>query len=347
MDNSLFLLHSKVESETKHMERMQICTWDIRNKKTCIEIGIEFCKDSLKTEKSYDIFFFAPWISNKCKIESLHEKFSDSDNAQFIFNEVVESISPIDGSKHNGSIISFKNCERKIAALKASFLIEENGVLKITFTNKSDKDVYPYIRFFIKTYENTFALFKGSISKNIFIFDFKINEKRNMPRTIIETIDKRNVECCDIKKALILHIIPNTYEVVFIDDKKLENIRNLETNFFKKYLPNINGMNNDSYITTFYKDNDKQSYSFFSIFSEEKIGAKQMMIAIFVNIICSALIASSNIRNLFQNEKFSFKLLPVEYTILLCMVIFLAATYSIKNVQKRLISLVNEKGEKK
>lgn len=33
MDNSLFLLHSKIESETKHIERMQICTWDIRNKK--------------------------------------------------------------------------------------------------------------------------------------------------------------------------------------------------------------------------------------------------------------------------------------------------------------------------
>lgn len=330
MDNSLFLLHSKIESETKHIERMQICTWDIRNKKTCIEIGIEFCKDSLQTEKSYNMFFFAPWISEKCKIESLHEKFSDSDNAQFIFNEVVESISPIDGNKHNGSIISFKNSERKIAALNVSCCIENGGVLNMTFTNKSAKDAHPYIRFLIQTYEKTFALFKGSISKNIFIFDFKINEKRNMPQKIIETIDKKNLECSDIQKTLMLHVIPNTYEVIFVDDKKLSNIRNLETNFFRKYLPHIEGINNDSYITTFYKDDNKQSYSFFSIFSEEKIGAKQIIMAILINILCSAVIAFSDIRKIFENEPFAFGKLPIEYKMLSFLIVILVGTFLIK-----------------
>lgn len=332
MDNSLFLLHKKNNIETKKIERMQICSWDIRNKKTCIEIGIEFCKDSLKINENYNIFFFAPWISEKCKIESLHEKFSDSDNAQFIFNEVVESISPIDGNKHNGSIISFKNSERKIAALNVLCCVENDGVLNMTFTNRSAKDAHPYIRFLIQTYEKTFALFKGSISKNIFIFDFKINEKRNMPQKIIETIDKKNLECCDIQKTLMLHVIPNTYEVIFVDDKKLSNIRNLETNFFKKYLPNIEGISNDSYITTFYKDDNKPSYSFFSIFSEEKIGAKQIIIAIFVNILCSALIAFSNIRKIFENEPFAFGKLPIEYKMLLFLIVILIGIFLIKGL---------------
>lgn len=327
MDNSLFLLHKKNNIQTKNIERMQICSWDIRNKKTCIEIGIEFCKETLTIGETYNIFFSAPWISEKCKIESLHEKFSDSDNAQFIFNEVIESISPIDGNKHNGSIISFKNSDRKVAALNASFLIEEAGVLNVTFTNKTNKEAHPYIRFLIKTCEATFALFKGSISKNIFIFDFKINEKRNMPQKIIETIDKNNLECCDIQKTLMLHVIPNTYEVIFVDDKKLANIRNLETNFFRKYLPNIEDINNDSYITTFYKDNNKSSYSFFSIFSEEKIGAKQIIIAVFVNILCSALIAISDIRKFFENEPFAFRKLPIEYKMLSFLIVILIGIF--------------------
>lgn len=312
-DNSFFLLGKKNEQGILSLSRLQICTWDISNKKTCLELGIEFMPKTLKQGGNYTIYLCSPWISKKCDITSLHEKFSDTNNIQFIFNETVASTSNIEGDQRNGSVFSFKDQEKKIAALPVEIQIEE-GYLVLSFNNKADDNANPYIRILIKTDKKTLALQKTGISKTISIYDFKINERRNLPDSVLDIINKKNLSLCKIEKTLFLQVVPNSYEICFIDTEKLINIRNLETTFFKKYLPELN-CDDGQYIITFCKDKDKSNYSFFNVFSEETIGTPQILLAVGLNVLCSLLFAIASFRMQLNDETKWYEQMPLEFYI--------------------------------
>ena len=78
----------------------------------------------------------------------------------------------------------------------------------------------------------------------------------------------------------------------------------------------------------FLTDNKKESYSFFSICTEETIGSKQIALAIGANIICSLLFALASLRFVKDPSIEWFRQIPWEYwvafgiLIILCLYLF-------------------------
>ena len=80
-----------------------------------------------------------------------------------------------------------------------------------------------------------------------------------------------------------LHAVPDNFVFSFVDSSKLKNIRKLESIAFQRYLPEIEGISKDCYNIMFLKDDNsdgKESYSLFTICTEETIGSKQIAFAI-------------------------------------------------------------------
>ena len=293
MENSFFIMGGvTAQRQPITISKLQICTWNIYDCNACLELGIEIEQNTLLMNTDYSISFLAEWLSPICTITSLHEKFADSDNARFIFNETVESTRDVNGHKHNGTQISFTN-KRQLMVLPVRETALQNGSVVLNFKNMAPQGVYPYIRILIKTPLRQLAMVKKGIAKNSYVFDIKINEKRNLPNWVLDAQNQSNSQFCSIKKAFCLHAVPASYEISFIDSNKLKNVRKLEKNAFAKYLPEIKSIETDDYIITFSKneDKDKSSYSFFSVFTQETIGADQVIFSIVVNIICSLLFA--------------------------------------------------------
>ena len=318
MENSFFILSegSGASRQPITLSRVQICTWDICGENAFIELGLEIAPDNIIDSSEYNIYFCAPWLNDSCEIISLHDRFTDSGNCRFIFNASVNDAKPINGDNRYGTHLIFSDQpNRAIAVLPITYKKDEqNGVLKLSFKNKVS-ETPSYIRILIKTKKTTLALVKNGITKQCFIFDFKINEKRNLPDYVFLLMDKKNLKYCNIQKVFCLHALPMTYEISFIDSQKLKNIRKLETKAFQKYLKEVKSIADNDYIITFSKDEEKDSFSFFSVFTRETIGTAQIMLAIATNIICSLLFAIGSFR-ITPNPKLAwYEQLPLEYWI--------------------------------
>ena len=94
---------------------------------------------------------------------------------------------------------------------------------------------------------------------------------------------------CTIKTCFLFNIVPNKYDITFFESAHLKNIRTLEYDSFKKYLADSR-VKKDGLIVVFLKKNDLESYTFFNIFSKERIGTGQFAIAILINIFCGFLL---------------------------------------------------------
>lgn len=123
----------------------------------------------------------------------------------------------------------------------------------------------------------------------IHIYDLKINETRNLPDDIYDLKSNEGLHICPIRNLFCLHSVPDDFDISFVDSSKLKNIRKLETEAFKRYLQNVKDIGKDCYNIIFLKDCNKDSYSLFTICSEETIGTKQISLAIASNILCSLL----------------------------------------------------------
>lgn len=131
------------------------------------------------------------------------------------------------------------------------------------------------------------------------IYDFKINEKRNLPQPVYELKNSQNLKICSIRKLFCLHAMPDNFIFSFIDTSKLKNIRKLESSAFQRYLPQIRGIDKDCYNIMFLKDeakDDNDSYSLFTVCTEETIGSKQIALAVGANILCTLLFAISSLK---------------------------------------------------
>ena len=164
--------------------------------------------------------------------------------------------------------------------------------------------------------KDTIALVKRGIAQTTYIYDFKINETRNLPQKIYELKKNDDLEICKVKKVFCLHAVPDDFAFSFVDSSKLKNIRKLESAAFQKYLPEIKGISKDCYNIMFLKDDDKdgkESYSLFSICTEETIGSKQIALAIGANILCSLLFTFSSLRFVKDSTIEWYRQIPWEY----------------------------------
>ena len=309
MDNAYYIL----AKDNVSIERLHICTWEFPHESSFIEFGLEFPHESFVND-SIILYLAAPFIKEDYTVTCLMKNLSNTDNGRFIFNDVVRGIENVGDDSRDGSILSFEKRD-KLTILPCDIKVD-NGFISFKLEKPSRYEGNLYFRVLIKIDNDSIAIRKKGIAQTGYIYDFKINETRNLPQDIYELKKNKGLEICKVKKAFCLHAIPDNFVFSFVDSSKLKNIRKLESTAFQKYLPEIKGISQDCFNILFLKDNDddgKESYSLFTICTEETIGSKQIAFAIGANIICSLLFALSSLRFIKDANVEWYRQIPWEY----------------------------------
>ncbi len=292
MDNTFYIL----SKEQVKIERLHICTWEFPRESSYIEFGMEFSVGSFHGD-SIDFYLAVPIVKKNDTVTCLLENLSNTDNGRFIFNDVVTGIDNIGDDSRDGSILKFEKRE-KLTLLPCDITVNGGLIcLKIKKPNRHEGNLY--CRILVKLYNKTIAIKKTGIAQTTYIYDFKINETRNLPQEVYNLKTIQRLKICKVRQLFCLHALPDNFVFSFIDTSKLKNIRKLESSAFQKYLPEIKGISKDCYNIMFLKDDDhdgKESYSLFSICTEETIGSKQIALAVEANILCSLLFAFSSLK---------------------------------------------------
>lgn len=336
MDNFVYVLSKQ---QNVSLERLHICTWTIEKDVYFTEYGLEINKEKLK-KLDFQIALPLPQTLDNSNFICLYKNIIDQENCRFIFNAGINDISPINGQSAFGTRLEFVN-DRKITALPLELndnvtLDNNSRTLHITI-DTSDEQITDtiYIRFLIKTTEPAFSYEKKEITRRIITNEVRVNECRTASDVVVRL--QKNSYCpVQINKCFCFHIVPNSYSIDFIDDKKLKTIRSLEAVGFNNYLGSIKNkfdlsLKEHDYNIVFCKQekspNDNlTSYSFFSRYSKEYIGNIQVGLAITVNILCGLLIASGGLHQTDYSAPF-FQRIALEYYIsagaLLTLIIYL------------------------
>lgn len=324
MDNTYYILAKK----QMDIERLHICTWEFSNDSSYIEIGMEFSYECFE-ENQLHLRLAVPFIKAKDSVTCLLKNLSDRDNGRFIFNDVVSGIDNVGEDSRDGSILKFDKREN-LTVLPCEIKVEDE-LISFTIEKPNRHEGNLYFRVLIKIDNDTIAIRKKGVAQTSYIYDFKINETRNLPQNIYDLKKISGLEICKVKRVFCLHAVPDNFIFSFVDSSKLKNIRKLESAAFQKYLPEIKGISKDCYNIMFLKDDDsdgKESYSLFSICMEETIGFKQIALAIGANILCSLLFALSSLRFIKKPGIDWYCQIPWEYwgafvvLILLCIYLF-------------------------
>lgn len=337
MDNSVFVLCKQDNVDNVIIERLHICTWDINNNKHFTEYGFEITRGQLQ---KLNIAIALPKVQSLNDFRCLCPNVSDTNNCRFIFNSDIEEIKPITGNPSFGNNISLSN-DRKIAILpiNSDFITLDNNILLIDLDIPEQANPTIYFRFLIKSDSPAFAFSKNEVSKKIINYDIRVNECRTASPEIAQ-LQQRGYHAMQIKKCFCFHIIPNTYNVEFVNGNKLKTIRSLEQVGFNKYLGDIRNSENISlkehqYNIVFCKQENLSNYSFFSVYSKDHIGDAQVILALFANILCSLLFAAGGLHSKISNTELSYwQRVPIEYwialTILIILTIYLLFRFIVK-----------------
>lgn len=299
MENSFFILSER----NLIIERFHICTWDFKDRKSFIELGFEI-DNSTPLGDNISLTFTAPFLKKvqKGDIICLADKLHLRENSKFIFNDTVINSTPIDNDDRNGTILDFKirGC-LTILPIKEKKINQTNGTIYLKVKSPIGASEKIYFRILIELPYKTIAISKDSFSKTMYIFDFKVNEQRNLPDEVFEVMGQEKLCLCKINNCFCLHIIPDTFEISFIDDKKLRNIRELEYSAFKRYLPDkVKGLKREEHMIVFSRASGENSYTFFSTFTKEILGHEQVIFTLAANVFCSLLLVITT------SEKYSF-----------------------------------------
>lgn len=324
------------------IERFHLCTWDLSNCNSFIEIGGEIERDKYieKNENRIIELTIATPILSEITTDSiicLAKRLSQSENSKFIFNDSLKSWSEIQEDSRNGVNLTF--VEREELTILPIDIIKLNNKGYLTISIEIPESAYKwlYFRILIKTNSKTLAPPKKGIASSKYIFDIRINEQRNLSDIIHDEIKREHLNICNIKSYFCFHIIPNSFEISFVDDDKLNSVRILETELFKRYLADDidQKIENKKYLIVFNKwvnkkhPEQKKGCSFFSIFKQERLGTGQIVLAIGANIVCSLLFASAAFRednNYIQKIEGVgkwYQKMPVEYWIAFSILIVL------------------------
>lgn len=285
MDNTYFILSKNALS----IERLQICTWKLKGKHAFLEMGVEIKKENLPDE--FDVFLAVPFAKNIIGKYSLHDQLAVADNCKLIFNDTMTSQQPIDRDFHKGYVISFENREQLAIVSVDLDIMGEEGLIKLHVKTPQEDAASVYVRFLVKLNCNDLAVVHAGINKKTFIFDFKVNETRNLPECVYKYKEEHGLRVCPVSSVFLFHCVPDNFDISYIDSGKLKNVRRLETIGFNKYLNGIETIDEDKYMIIFLKSSGIANYSFFTTFVKEHIGNKQIIFAVVANIVCSVLLA--------------------------------------------------------
>ena len=308
MNHSIFLL----SDEQITVNRFHVCTWDLLEDNACIEVGCE-----INPGKEKKIVIYLPFFEEGMEIVDLYSSFAKSENIRFIFNDKVKNIVPDDGTGRRAIDVTFEERE-PLRFIKC----EDKKIIKktISFTvNHKEAGIPYYFRILIKSNnKNTFAINRKGITQSNYIYDFKVNEKRNMPEDIDNLIMKEGLKLATISTFFCLNVVPDNFQISFIDSSKLKNIRKLENELFSNYLPTLKSLKKDRYLIIFLKhkigETDKNC-SLFVSYTNEHFGIAQVAYSIFLNIICTLLFSFGSLRISGNNDLFVLSGLPGEYII--------------------------------
>lgn len=290
MNNSFYIYSNNQLT----IERLHICTWDIKGAKSKMEIGMEIMNDEAsRIHNPTQISLSIPFGQKIITMKSLHRELCEEKFSQYIFNDIIKSSDIIDEDAKRGKVLHFKE-RGSLAVLPVEHKVSQDGNILNLIINPSEVKENIYVRLIIDLDVNTVAIVKNGIAKKGFIFDFKINESRNMPDGLVTKI--KSSDLLTVKQVFLFHVVPDSYIIDFYDSNKFKSIRKLETAVFAEYT-GIKELRNDEYIILFNKDTEKKAYSFYTCFSDEIIGTKQILLAIGANILCSLLFALPSFRN--------------------------------------------------
>jgi hypothetical protein len=310
MENSFFIYTSK--NNAIQIERFHICSWEFDNNSSLVEFGFEIFKGSI-TNDNLTISLFIPWVEKSCETKDLYSKLSIAENSRFIFNDSISATKYLKTNTNNSGVIHTFSGRNELCVLPADIKIDEDKIVTATLNLKAYREYNQeskpnvYCRFWIKPSVPFISMRKKGMSKSTIIYDIKINERRNIPNNKIEYFNDQ--EFCKIRYCFSFNILPNKYDIVFFDSTSLKNVRTLEYESFNKYLGDKR-VKKDELIVVFNKKEVKEfekkevaeSFSFFSIYSMERIGTGQFALAILINIVCGVLLFIPAYRKTFVPE---------------------------------------------
>ena len=318
MNNTYFILSSTKLS----IDRLHICTWDFLENNASIELGIEFMPTPHK--KDVDFKLSLPFLKATDKVTCLMDSLvRDDDNCKFIFNDTIKTTTHIREDKRNGAILEFSS-RSKLSVLPVRDVKVQDGVCSFVV-----KDVNPtiknYIRIYIQTSVAKLSIVRRGITKETYIYDIKVNERRNLPSHINDLLNQGYTLCSDVKNCFCFHVIPSKYNIAYLNSAKLKNIRVLESDAFNRYLPCSDTISNNECLIVFNKSSATDgAHTFFSEFEKETIGNKQIIWTIFANILCSLLFGVFSLRSWSRGQEW-YDWLPWEYwATILCLLMLLA-----------------------
>lgn len=302
MENSFFIYTDGPEKLL--LERFHVCTWEFKNSSSLVEFGFEIEHDSIISKDRVTINMLIPWLKSNCKVEDLFGKLKDSDNSRFIFNDSIKSSTYLEERGTEVGVIHKFSDRKELCLLPIKYEIKEDRFLEVSIDLKKYQEIKTtkanvYIRLWIEPSKRFISLRKNGIGKSTIIYDTKINERRNITKSDLSKLS--NKQLCEIKTCFMFNILPNNYEIVFFDNKTLKNIRTLEYEAFSKYLGD-NRIQKNELLVVFNKRDSSESFSFFSVFSKERIGPGQFALAVFINILCGILLYIPSYRKSFQTK---------------------------------------------
>lgn len=302
MDNSFFIYTEK--SKPVQIERFHICTWEFNNDSSLVEFGFEVAKQSI-TSNQLSISVFIPWFTKSCEVMDLYDKLSIAENSRFIFNDSISTTNSLDGGRNKLGVIHKFSDRNELCVIPVTIDKTSDKLITVTINlqpyidyNSAEKPNV-YFRFWIKPKIPYISMRKKGISKSTIIYDIKVNERRNIPDDKVVFFSDK--EFCKINSCFSFNILPNKYDIVFFDNSSLKNVRTLEYDSFNKYLGDKR-VKKDELIVVFNKKQNSESFSFFSIYSKERIGPGQFALAILINIVCGVLLFIPAYRKTFVPE---------------------------------------------
>ena len=198
--------------------------------------------------------------------------------------------------------------------------MNNQNMVKLSIRKPEGNYGHIYMRILIKINRKTIAETVRSITKRTYVYDIKVNEARNIPDDVFTYKQENNLTLLKINKTFCLHCVPSDYEIGFADSVKLKNVRKLEMDAFCNYLPMLKKMSG-GYNIVFLKDENVNGNSFFTTFSKEYIGNKQLLIALVTNLVCNLLFAIASFRSIIGENDVWYKKMPLEWYISLAVII--------------------------
>jgi len=292
MDNSFFVL----SKQQVNISLFDICTWDFEKNNSFLEMGMRIENNS---EKHLDMVLAVPLITPADTVKDLLPVIArDPKTSRFIFNDRVESFDPIDGSPAGGVNIVFED-NGATTIVPATDIKTDATAGTISFSCDIPQSAAKriYLRVLIVTDLPTIAHVHNGIAKATYLYDIKLNEKRNLPDKI-QSMTENGYRICPVTECTCQHIVPKMYDIAFVDGSMLKNIRTLEEEFFSIFLPDKKDIKTDAYMIVTNSSKNKDSHTFFTVFDKETIGTKQVVFAIGADILCNLLFAAGSVRTI-------------------------------------------------